>query len=137
MTFDVESLVAPWRSRQESLGGCIARILGDVRTVRSVQMVVFATNSARRPSGLPSGDGIEVRYLVSVEAATQGRWRELRSGTPSSMPCSAPFSARTSQYPIILCVCGPEDVERIGMRQGRVPRQLQRDDHSHAGSSMS
>jgi osmotically-inducible protein OsmY len=29
------------------------------------------------------------------------------------------------------------DVERIGMRQGRVPRRLQRDDHSHAGSSMS
>jgi hypothetical protein len=30
-------------------------------------MVVFATNPARRTSAVPSGDGIEVRYLASAE----------------------------------------------------------------------
>jgi hypothetical protein len=67
LIFDVEPLVAPWHSSQESLDQGIARILGDVRTVPSVRMVVFATNSARRPSAVPSGDGIEVRYLASAE----------------------------------------------------------------------
>jgi hypothetical protein len=67
MIFDVEPLVAPWRSSQESLDQGIGDILSDVRTVPSVQMVVFATNSARRPSGLPSGNGIRVKYLASAE----------------------------------------------------------------------
>ena len=67
LIFDVEPLAAPWHSSQESLDQGIARILGDVRTVPSVRMVVFATNSARRPSAVPSGDGIEVRYLASAE----------------------------------------------------------------------
>jgi hypothetical protein len=66
MIFDVEPLVASWHSSQESLDQGIARILGDVRTVTSVQMVVFATNSARRPSAVPSGNGIQVRYLASA-----------------------------------------------------------------------
>ena len=43
LIFDVEPLVAPWHSSQESLDQGIARILGDVRTVPSVRMVVFAT----------------------------------------------------------------------------------------------
>ena len=67
LIFDVEPLVAPWHSSQESLDQGIARILGGVRTVPSVRMVVFATNSARRPSAVPSCDGIEVRYLASAE----------------------------------------------------------------------
>jgi hypothetical protein len=67
LIFDVEPLVAPWHSSQDSLDRGIARILGDVRTVPSVRMVVFATNSARRPSAVPSGNGIEVRYLASAE----------------------------------------------------------------------
>jgi hypothetical protein len=37
-----------------------------VRTVREVRVVVFATNSARRPSAVPVGDGIQVRYLASA-----------------------------------------------------------------------
>jgi predicted HAD superfamily phosphohydrolase YqeG len=66
MIFDVEPLVAPWNSSQESLDQGIARILGDVRAVPSVQVVVFSTNSARRPSALPPGNGIQVRYLASA-----------------------------------------------------------------------
>jgi hypothetical protein len=67
MIFDVEPLVTPWRSSQESLDRGIGRILADVRTVPSVRIVVFATNSARSPSVVPSGDSIQVRYLASAE----------------------------------------------------------------------
>jgi hypothetical protein len=65
MIFDVEPLVAPWHGSQEALDQGIARILGDVRTVPSVRVVIFATNSGRRPSAVPAGDGIQVRYLAS------------------------------------------------------------------------
>ena len=63
MIFDVEPLVAPWHGSQESLDQGIARTLGDARTVPSLRVVVFATNSARRPSG----DGLQVRYLASTD----------------------------------------------------------------------
>jgi hypothetical protein len=32
-----------------------------------VRVVVFATNSARRPSAVPARDGLQVRYLASAE----------------------------------------------------------------------
>jgi len=67
MIFDVEPLVAPWRGSQESLDQGIARILADARTVPSVRVVVFATNSARRPSSVPDCDGLQVGYLASAE----------------------------------------------------------------------
>jgi hypothetical protein len=67
MILDVEPFVAPWHSSQESLDQGIEDILSDVRTVPSVQMVVFATNSARRPSALAPGNGIRVKYLASAE----------------------------------------------------------------------
>jgi predicted HAD superfamily phosphohydrolase YqeG len=66
MIFDVEPLVAPWHGSQESLDQGIARILGNVRTVPSVRVVIFATNSGRRPSAVPACDGIQVRYLASA-----------------------------------------------------------------------
>jgi len=67
MIVDVEPLVAPWNSSQESLDQGIARILGEVGTVPSMRVVVFATNSARRPSAVPACDGVQVRYLASAE----------------------------------------------------------------------
>ena len=66
MIFDVEPLVAPWHGSQESLDQGIVRILGDVRAVPSVRVVVFATNSARRPSAVPACDGLQVSYLASA-----------------------------------------------------------------------
>jgi hypothetical protein len=63
----VEPLVAPWHGSQESLDQGIAHILGDARTVPSVRVVVFATNSARRPSAVPACAGLQVRYLASAE----------------------------------------------------------------------
>jgi predicted HAD superfamily phosphohydrolase YqeG len=64
--FDVEPLVAPWNSGPESLDRGLARVLGQVRQIPSVRVVVFSTNSARRPSAVPSGDGIQVRYAASA-----------------------------------------------------------------------
>jgi hypothetical protein len=66
LIFDVEPLVAPWHGSQESLDQGIARILGGVTTVPSVRVVIFATNSARRPSAVPACDGLQVRYLASA-----------------------------------------------------------------------
>jgi diacylglycerol kinase family enzyme/predicted HAD superfamily phosphohydrolase YqeG len=63
---DVEPLVAPWNSGQEPLDRGLARFLGQVKQIPSVRVVVFSTNSARRPAVVPSGDGIEVRYLASA-----------------------------------------------------------------------
>jgi predicted HAD superfamily phosphohydrolase YqeG len=67
MIFDVEPLVAPWHSSQESLDRGMAHILGDITAVPSVRVVVFATNSARRPSIVPTYDDVEVRYLASAD----------------------------------------------------------------------
>ena len=64
--FDVEPLVAPWDGSQEALDRGIAHILDEVRTAPSVRTVVFATNSARRPSAVPARDGLQVRYLASA-----------------------------------------------------------------------
>ena len=51
--FDVEPLVAYWLSGQKSLDQGVTRILDEVKAVPSVRAVVFATNSARRPTALP------------------------------------------------------------------------------------
>ena len=67
VVFDVEPLVTPWQGSQESLDQGVARILGDVRTVPSVRVVIFATNSSRRPSAVPASDGLQVRYLASAD----------------------------------------------------------------------
>ena len=64
---DIEPLVAPWNSGQESLDRGLARFLGQVRQIPSLRVVVFSTNSARRPAAVPPGDGIEVRYLASAD----------------------------------------------------------------------
>jgi hypothetical protein len=66
MIVDVEPLVAFWGSDQRTLDRGIARVLGEIRTVPSVRAVVFATNSARRPSIVPACEGIQVRYVASA-----------------------------------------------------------------------
>ena len=63
---DVEPLVAFWDSDQRTLDRGIARVLGEIRAVPSVRAVVFATNSARRPSVVPACEGIQVRYEASA-----------------------------------------------------------------------
>jgi predicted HAD superfamily phosphohydrolase YqeG len=66
MIFDIEPLVAPWNSDQRALDRGIMHVIGEVRTVPSVRAVVFATNSARRPSAVPVASGLLVRYLASA-----------------------------------------------------------------------
>jgi predicted HAD superfamily phosphohydrolase YqeG len=47
--------------------------------VPSVRTVVFATNSARRPSAIPAGGGLQVRYLASAA-------KPLRTGPYHGLP---------------------------------------------------
>ena len=66
MIFDVEPLVAWWDSGQEALDRGIAAILAGLGEVPDLRVLVFATNSARRPSAVPTVAGVEVRYLASA-----------------------------------------------------------------------
>jgi predicted HAD superfamily phosphohydrolase YqeG len=63
---DVEPLVSWWDNRQESLDWGIEMIVGKVSLLPTVRVLVFATNSARRPSAIPAARDIEVRYLASA-----------------------------------------------------------------------
>ena len=64
--FDIEPLVANWDSGQAALDQGVALVLSQVEKVPSVQVVCFATNSLRRPSGLSRDDGVRVVYLASA-----------------------------------------------------------------------
>jgi predicted HAD superfamily phosphohydrolase YqeG len=64
--FDIEPLVAYWDSGQAALDRGVALVLSQVETVPSVQVVCFATNSVRRPSGLSRDGGVRVVYLASA-----------------------------------------------------------------------
>ena len=64
--FDVEPLVAYWDGTQESLDEGIARVLGEIAGLPTVEVVCFSTNSPRRPSAVPSAAGVRVVYLASA-----------------------------------------------------------------------
>src|SRR3954452_12690556 len=64
--FDIEPLVAYWDSGQAALDRGVALVLSQVETVPSVQVLCFATNSVRRPSGLPPDGGVRMIYLASA-----------------------------------------------------------------------
>ena len=66
MIFDVEPLVAWWDSGQQALDLGIAAVLAELDEVPQLQVLVFSTNSARRPSALPAAPGVQVRYLASA-----------------------------------------------------------------------
>lgn len=66
MVFDVEPLVAHWNSGQEELNRGIAMVLDGLVALSGLEVVCFATNSARRPSILPGGSGRRVIYLSSA-----------------------------------------------------------------------
>ena len=66
MIFDVEPLVAWWGSGQQALDRGIAAILAELAEVRELRVLVFATNSDRRPSVIPPVPGVRVRYLASA-----------------------------------------------------------------------
>jgi hypothetical protein len=66
MIFDVEPLVSWWDNPQESLDWGVAMITGKVAVLPTVRVLVFATNSARRPSAIPADPGVEVVYIASA-----------------------------------------------------------------------
>jgi hypothetical protein len=66
MIFDVEPLVAWWDSGLESLDRGIAAVVSELAEAPDVRVVMFATNSVRRPSALPRVSGVQVLYLASA-----------------------------------------------------------------------
>ena len=63
---DIEPLVSWWDNTQESLDWGLAMVVSKVSTLPSVRVLVFATNSVRRPSAIPASPDIEVTYLASA-----------------------------------------------------------------------
>jgi len=66
MIFDVEPLVAYWDGGQSALDQGIARVISEVTALPALELVCFATNSARRPSSVPAPSGVRVVYLASA-----------------------------------------------------------------------
>jgi len=63
---DIEPLVSWWDSTQESLDWGVAMVAGKAATLPALRVLVFATNSARRPSAIPAAADLDVRYLASA-----------------------------------------------------------------------
>ena len=63
---DIEPLVSHWNGTQETLDEGIARVLGEIAKLPTVEVVCFSTNSLRRPSVVPSTAGVQVVYLASA-----------------------------------------------------------------------
>ncbi len=76
---DIEPLIAPWNSRQDALELGLSRFVDVATAIESVQVVCFATNSARTPSALPQVPGIQVDYLASAR-------KPLRTAPYAKMP---------------------------------------------------
>jgi predicted HAD superfamily phosphohydrolase YqeG len=66
IVLDVEPLIAHWDSTNEALDRGIALVLSQVAPIPGLQLVCFATNSARRPSVIPEIPGVRVLYLASA-----------------------------------------------------------------------
>jgi len=62
----VEPLVAWWDSDRGELDQGIATIVSELGRVPDVRVLMFATNSVRRPSVVPSVPGVRVIYLASA-----------------------------------------------------------------------
>jgi predicted HAD superfamily phosphohydrolase YqeG len=66
MIVDIEPLVSWWHNTQESLDWGVAMVVGKVATLPELRVLVFSTNSGRRPSVVPPSREFEVRYLASA-----------------------------------------------------------------------
>jgi predicted HAD superfamily phosphohydrolase YqeG len=66
MIFDVEPMIAWWDTSQQSLDQGIAVILAELDQLPELRVLIFATNSARRPSALPSVPGVRIGYFSSA-----------------------------------------------------------------------
>jgi predicted HAD superfamily phosphohydrolase YqeG len=66
LIFDIEPLVAWWDSGQQALDRGVAAITAELDQLPELQVLVFATNSARRPAAIPEAPGVRVLYLASA-----------------------------------------------------------------------
>jgi hypothetical protein len=64
--FDVEPLVAIWDTPTATLDQGISRVLAELAGLPDLEVVCFATNSARAPGEPPGRDGLRVIYLASA-----------------------------------------------------------------------
>ncbi len=64
--FDVEPLVAYWDTGQEALDRGVALVVSRAGALPGVQVLCFATNSARHPSVVPGSQDVRVIYLASA-----------------------------------------------------------------------
>jgi hypothetical protein len=64
--FDVEPLVAYWDTGQEALDRGVALVVSRAAALPGVQVLCFATNSARHPSVVPGSEGVRVIYFASA-----------------------------------------------------------------------
>lgn len=75
---DVEPLVASWQSGPQPLDLGVARIAGQLCAIAGVQVVCFATNSARRPAATPACSTARVLYVASArKPLATGLYRDL------------------------------------------------------------
>lgn len=64
--FDIEPLVAYWDSGQKALDRGVALVASRTGMMPGVQVLCFATNSARHPAVVPGSEGVRVIYLASA-----------------------------------------------------------------------
>lgn len=62
---DVEPLVASWDTDHEALQTGLTAIVG-MLAATTIEVLVFATNSTRRPPRTPTHDRVHIRYLASA-----------------------------------------------------------------------
>jgi hypothetical protein len=96
MIFDVEPLVAPWHGSQESLDQGIARILGDVGTIPSVRVVVFAGTGWRPARARAHASLGQAGAPGAVPPARQRPAARRRCGSGSPRATRAPPRQRVS-----------------------------------------
>jgi predicted HAD superfamily phosphohydrolase YqeG len=78
MIFDVEPLVAWWNSDQKALDRGVSALLAQLDEVPELQVLVFASNSARKPSVIPPVPGVQVRYVaLAGKPLRTAQYREL------------------------------------------------------------
>jgi predicted HAD superfamily phosphohydrolase YqeG len=71
LVIDIEPLVAYWDGTQDALDRGLAHVVKLMSGIPSVEVVCFATNSARRPSVQPRSARADVVYLASARKPAQ------------------------------------------------------------------
>jgi predicted HAD superfamily phosphohydrolase YqeG len=124
MIIDVEPLVSWWDGRQESLDQGVVVIVAKADAVSTLRVLIFSTNSARRPSSMPTGQDIEVSYVASAgKPLRMAHYRQLpRPGavvgdqvvTDGLLARRLGFTFLHYQPPLADVPLGPRVLHRVG-----------------------